>query len=629
MRLRSILFAVIALGAAGASALGLADAAARRVEQETDARVDAALRAASASWARLDTDGLIVELSGEAPDETARLRALAAVKQLVDERRVRDLTSVRAANPVPRPSFSLELLRTDDQVSLIGLVPEDEGRAAIRAGLARAGLSQDVTDMLETTAHPVPPGWSESLRFGLDILADLPRAKISVAPGKIGVISVADSEASRTKIEEKLRRARPDGLQLALNISAPRPVISPFSVVYAYENGVGRFEACAAESVADVVEMGVAARKVGLRGEPDCRVGLGAPSPDWAAAVAQGLDTLRELGGGRFALRDVEAVLTGAPGVDPEALKRAGADLRAALPGVFSLSTVAPGRTETRAAGEQVYAPRFNAELSSGGGVLLTGALQNATSREAVRSYAASLFGHDHVTNDTVIDPELPEGWPGRVLVGMAALAELTEGVLEVTPDKVSLTGESDDTEASGRVEALLAAKVGGAATVDVRFEAPAARPAEPAPRAAPEICAEEIAAILAAGSIQFAPGSTEIEPASQGVILAIGNALRGCPRASFEVGGYTDAQGGTEANQRLSEARATAVVEALRKAAPPMIALSAKGYGSEQPIADNDTEAGRSRNRRIEFTLLPPPAQATAVPAPAVDLVTNTAGPR
>lgn len=629
MRLRSILFVVTAVGLTGASAFGLADAAARRVEQETDARVDAALRAASANWARLGTDGLIVELSGEAPDETARLSALAVVKRLVDERRVRDLTSVRAANPVPRPSFSLELLRNDGEVSLIGLVPEDEGREAIRAGLARAGLSRGVTDMLETAAHPVPPGWTESLDFGLDILADLPRAKISVAPGSIGVISVADSEALRTAIEQKLRRARPDGVRLALNISAPRPVISPFSVVYSYENGVGRFETCSAESVADVVEMGVAARKVGLRGEPDCRVGLGAPSPDWAAAVAHGLDALRELGGGRFVLRDVEAVLTGAAGVDPEALKRVGAGLRAALPAVFSLNTVAPGRTETRPDGEQIYAPRFKAELSDDGGVRLSGALQNATSRDAVQSYAVSLFGHDRVTNDTVIDPDLPEGWPGRVLVGVAALAELAKGTLEVTPDKLSVIGESDEAEAKSRVEALLAAKVGGAATVDVRFDAAAARitePAEPAPRAAPEICAEEIAAILAAGSIQFAPGSTEIEPASQGVILAIANALRGCPSAAFEIGGHTDAQGGAESNQRLSEARATAVVEALRKAVPTMIALSAKGYGSERPIADNDTDEGRSRNRRIEFTLLPPPAET---PQAATDVLTKTAGPR
>ena len=625
MRLRSILFAVTAFGAAGGAALGIADAAARHVEQETEARIGAALRDASASWVRLSTDGLLVELSGEAPDETARLRALTVVKQLVDERRVRDLTSVRTANPIPDPAFSLELLRNDDEVSLIGLAPEDDGRAAITASLARAGLSQDVTDMLETAAHPVPPGWGESLDFGLAILADLPRAKISVAPGKVGVIAVADSEERRAAIEKKLRSERPPSVQLALKISAPRPVIAPFVTIYAYENGIGQFEACAAESVADVVEIGVAARKAGLRGEPDCRVGLGAPSPAWAAAVASGLDALRELGGGRFELRDVEAVLTGPPGVDPETLNRVGAKLRAALPGVFSLSTVAPGRMETGAGGEQVYAPRFNAELSGDGGVRLSGALKNATSRDAVQSYAVSLFGHDRVTNDTVIDPDLPEGWPGRVLVGVAALAELREGALEVTPDKVSLSGEGDDAEANARVEALLAAKVGGATTVDVRFDAAAAKiaaPPEPATRAAPEICAEEIGAILAAGSIQFAPGSAEIEPESEGVILAIANALRGCPSAAFEIGGHTDARGSVEANQRLSEARATAVADALRKAAPPMITLSAKGYGSARPIAGNDTDAGRSRNRRIEFTLIAPSASAENV-------TTTTAGPR
>ncbi len=619
MRLRAILFAVIAFGAAGASALGLADAAARRVEQETDARISAALGAVSASWARLETDGLVVELSGEAPDETARLRAVAVVKQLVDERRVRDLTSVRAANPVPDPSFALELLRNDGEISLIGLVPEDEGRETIRVGLARAGLSQGVTDMLETAAHPVPDGWTESLDFGLVILAELPRAKISVAPGRIGVISVADSEADRTGIEKRLRDQRPERVQLALNISAPRPVISPFAVIYDYADGFGRFESCAAESVADVVEIGVAARQVGLRGEPDCRVGLGAPSPDWAAAVGHGLDALRELGGGRFALSDVEAVLTGPTGVAPELLNRVGARLDAELPDVFSLSVILPGR----AAGKETYTPKFNAVLGEDGKVRLAGALRNATSRDAVQSYAAALFGHDRVTNDTVIDPDLPEGWPGRVLGGVAALAELNRGALEVTPEAVSLTGESHDAAADARVEALLAAKVGGAAHVDVRYDAVAAKAAVLTARAAPKICADEIGAILAAGSIKFAPGSAEIEPESQGVILAIADALRGCPNAGFEIGGHTDSQGRAETNQELSEARANAVAVALRKAAPPLIELSARGYGSERPIADNGTEEGRARNRRIEFTPIAPPAPAGNA------VVTTSAGPR
>lgn len=201
-------------------------------------------------------------------------------------------------------------------------------------------------------------------------------------------------------------------------------------------------------------------------------------------------------------------------------------------------------------------------------------------------------------------------------MVGMAALAELRQGSLEVTPERVSLRGTGPDPATSAKVEALLAAKIDGTTAVDIGYDAESAAKAAIVTGAAEPVqsCAEDIAAILQAGSIQFAAGSAEIEPASEGVILAIADVLRGCPRAHFEIGGYTDSRGGAEANLRLSQDRADAVAAALRKAALPEITLTARGYGAEQPVADNGTEAGRALNRRIAFR----PLGAAGIPEPA-----------
>ena len=62
-------------------------------------------------------------------------------------------------------------------------MPETGGRDVIRAALGAGGLAEHVTDMLETAAEPAPEGWREALGFGLAVLAELPRAKISVTPG--------------------------------------------------------------------------------------------------------------------------------------------------------------------------------------------------------------------------------------------------------------------------------------------------------------------------------------------------------------------------------------------------------------------------------------------------------------
>jgi OOP family OmpA-OmpF porin len=210
------------------------------------------------------------------------------------------------------------------------------------------------------------------------------------------------------------------------------------------------------------------------------------------------------------------------------------------------------------------------------------------------------------------------------VLAAVEALAALDRGRVVVTPEAVSVTGSSLDGEAGDKVAALLAAKVGETAVVEVAFDAAAAAAAAAAARPKPELCAEQVDAILAAGSIQFGAGSADIVPESKGVIAAIADVLRGCPGADFEIGGHTDSQGSPEANQRLSDTRAQAVLAALRAEDLPMVRLTARGFGADAPVADNASEAGRATNRRIEFTLLSPggadAAEADAAEPPPDD---------
>ncbi|MFA5940445.1 MAG: OmpA family protein [Sinimarinibacterium sp.] len=71
------------------------------------------------------------------------------------------------------------------------------------------------------------------------------------------------------------------------------------------------------------------------------------------------------------------------------------------------------------------------------------------------------------------------------------------------------------------------------------------------------------------------------------------------------EVGGHTDGKGSDAYNQRLSEARAAAVVDHLVSRGVAAARLRAAGYGETQPVADNDSDAGRELNRRVELKVL------------------------
>jgi OOP family OmpA-OmpF porin len=602
MRLRAILFAFAALVAVTGGAWGLAVVATDWVERETRAQLDAALAAAGQDWVAVEVDGLVVALTGEAPDETSRFRVLEMAQQVVSGARVEDRITVATVNPLAPPAFALEILRNEDEISLIGLVPEAAGRDAITAGLAEGGLPVQVTDMLETAAHHPPRHWAESLRFGLETVAALPRAKVSVVPGRVTVAAVMESAEARDAEAARLRAAAPATVALVLELTAPRPVIAPFRAAFALEDGAAVLGACSAETEEDAGRILAAAREAGAAGAEGCAVGLGAPMPDWVEAVTQGIAAVRAMGGGGFEIIDIDAALTAPAGLAPEELEAVAARLREAMPVMVSLTTQMPPQVRTEPDGTETYAPEFRAALSADGALRLTGPVFDTTSRIAIQGFAEALFGHDNVVNATVLDANLPEGWPGRVLAGVEALSLLKEGELTVTPEAVAVSGSSTVETAPDEVEALLRAKVNGAASVAVRYDAVAAA-IEARPR--PEACAAEIEAILAAETILFPPSSAAIAEESRDVIAAIAGVLRSCPGTRFEIGGHTDSQGRVEMNRALSERRAAAVVRALIEQDLPLVELTARGYGPDAPVADNRTEEGRAQNRRIEFTLL------------------------
>jgi outer membrane protein OmpA-like peptidoglycan-associated protein len=106
-------------------------------------------------------------------------------------------------------------------------------------------------------------------------------------------------------------------------------------------------------------------------------------------------------------------------------------------------------------------------------------------------------------------------------------------------------------------------------------------------------------------GPIRFKKGKAEVDPACDRTMRQIAAILADFPGFHVQVDGHTDNVGKPEANLKLSQARAEAVVNYLvEKKGVAAKRLSAKGWGDSQPIADNKTEKGRAKNRRVDFTV-------------------------
>ncbi len=102
-----------------------------------------------------------------------------------------------------------------------------------------------------------------------------------------------------------------------------------------------------------------------------------------------------------------------------------------------------------------------------------------------------------------------------------------------------------------------------------------------------------------------FATNKTKILPMSEPELNGLYNFLESHPNVRIKIVGHTDSVGKDEANQKLSEGRAEAVMKDLIKRGIAPERLEAEGRGETEPIDTNDTEEGRQNNRRVEIHIL------------------------
>jgi len=118
----------------------------------------------------------------------------------------------------------------------------------------------------------------------------------------------------------------------------------------------------------------------------------------------------------------------------------------------------------------------------------------------------------------------------------------------------------------------------------------------------------------VANSDLLFASGSWQLRPQGQQIIAGFAQKLAPTQQHHLVVSGYTDnapigpelRRQGVTSNQDLSQKRADAVMQFLISQGVDPTLVSAHGYGEANPVASNDTPAGRAQNRRVELSLAP-----------------------
>lgn len=229
---------------------------------------------------------------------------------------------------------------------------------------------------------------------------------------------------------------------------------------------------------------------------------------------------------------------------------------------------------------------------TAGSNVVLSGEVASENDRRRWVEAAQQRFAV--VSDELVVSGET--GLPGDTLAQLRALESLSQmarGKSQWADGELSLEGFAPETDI-GSIEA----------TFSNPDSAPSLGKILVQPLVDAGQCNESMAQALSQSTIRFRTGSAEIDPSSQPLLDRLAKLAKPCP-GQIRIEGHTDSVGDNRSNLRLSEARANAVRNALIELEISAGRLEAVGLGETQPVANNETEAGRAANRRIVITAL------------------------
>jgi len=241
----------------------------------------------------------------------------------------------------------------------------------------------------------------------------------------------------------------------------------------------------------------------------------------------------------------------------------------------------------------------------SNGGVRLTGTLNSFEDARDVRQGLANQFGNTSFDDKIIVDDSVTAAnWISEALEVAEAVTGVSNFSVSINSGQMLLGGDVTNRETGRELTDTAAAITGNKLRVVNNYSV---NQAELVIESREDELARELAQKLFAldtAEIIFEPGSAVLQENALDVLDKIASVISNYTEQVVEISGHTDASGDSVSNMELSKKRAVSVRDYLISKGLPSKQLRPIGYGEENPVADNSTEAGRTANRRIEFNL-------------------------
>ena len=579
------------------------------IEADLARRTQDALGKAGLSWAKVRFSGRDGVLTGLAAEEAEPRRAFDTSAKVWGVRIIDARTDLM--KKVENYSWLAKL--DNGRVSLSGYLPNEEVRANVIGAAKSAFPKFAIDDAMElargTPAHDILLG---GIGFGFNQLAQLSSGRFDLDGTALSIEGEASSATAYKSINAALGGKMPNGIRLKSNAVSP-PVVR----VFAWQADLAKNQLTLgghvpSEKMREEL-FGLAKKRFPSAAIVD-RMETAAGAPDgWAKAAAVALEQLAHLEQGAVSTKAAQFMISGLA-QDEATADGVRKSLRSQVPATFRTTE----KIELRIEPPVDYDARWRE------------AEGRWTELEAKRP-RPPLPEDDGEAWWKGAQSRLAEGGQGRPGVNI----ELSFGNAEDEGAKERTSDAEEESERARRADAERAA----IAAEEERLRAEAeerrqawinlelhwgklnqnydvrrakeeenriAAVAQSERKAEVSRCQMRMTDTARQGKILFNTGSAGLDNKSSPTLNRLAEVAKACPRVVIDIEGHTDARGNADMNMKLSQKRAQSIVAYLVKAGVEESRLRAKGYGPTKPIAPNDSAANMSRNRRIEFTVIP-----------------------
>lgn len=345
-----------------------------------------------------------------------------------------------------------------------------------------------------------------------------------------------------------------------------------------------------------------------LQGAPvtdNLQIAPNAPDPNWPRIAEAGIAAMKSMRTAMLTMTGTDVLFQG--DAEAESNREAALAILERLPAPYVATVDISVGMPAQPTASSGY--RFGAAYD-GISIGLSGTVPSTQVRDAIRTALKAALPDAKIDDRSTVEPGAPDGaWVDAALVVLTQFAQTQSATLTMDGRLIDFSAQATSGEArDGIVAAMGNLPVAYLTSIDLTVEGAgdATQQTFGGGGSPAFACQTGYDDILASSPIAFASGKSVIPDEAGATIERMVDLAATCPEARLEIAGHTDASGSASGNQKLSAARAEALEAALIVGGVDEKRLNAKGYGSSRPVAGNETDDDKARNRRIEVIVRP-----------------------